>query len=98
VSVVSVLELPVREGAEEAITGAYAEGKNFELSHESGGFLGGRLLRPLVSGAPFLVIAEWETPADYQRWLDNSVRATLAALIAPQLVGEVPVGLVYQDA
>ena len=47
----------------------------FERSRESGGFLGGRLLRPLGAG-PLLVIAEWESARYYQGWLDNPVRAS----------------------
>jgi heme-degrading monooxygenase HmoA len=97
-SVVSVLALPVRLGAEEAIARAYDEAEIFEHSRRSGGFLGGRLLRPLRGGDAFLVIAEWETEDDYQRWLDNPVRASIGAQIAPNLSGEVVAGIVYEDA
>ena len=97
-AVVSVLTLPVRAGAEEAIARVYDEAKIFEHSRRSGGFRGGRLLRPLRAGDPFLVIAEWETKDDYQRWLDNPVRKTIGAQIAPHLDGEVPAGSIYEDA
>jgi heme-degrading monooxygenase HmoA len=97
-SVVSVLELPVRAGAEAAIARVYEEAEVFELSRQSGGFLGGRLLRPLRVGEPFLVIAEWESKADYQRWLDNPVRESLSAQITPHLTDDVREGSVYEDA
>ena len=97
-SVVSVLTLPVRVGAEEAIESAYEELGIFELSRESGGFLGGRLLRPLGAGEPFLVVAEWEGPEDYQRWLDNPVRAALNERIARYLSGGVAAGALYEEA
>lgn len=97
-SVVSVLYLPVREGAEDDLARTYEEAGIFELSRQSGGFRSGRLLRPLRAGEPMLVIAEWETAADYQRWLDNPVRATLGEQIMPHLAGEIVAGTPYRDA
>jgi heme-degrading monooxygenase HmoA len=97
-SVVSVLELPVRAGAEATIARVYDDAEIFELSRQSGGFLSGRLLRPLRAGDPFLVIAEWESKASYQQWLDNPVRESLGAQITPHLTGDVGEGTVYEDA
>lgn len=97
-TVVSVLRLPVRVGAERAIARAYEQARVFELSRESGGFLGGRLLRPERPGEPFLVVAEWETAADYRRWLESPVREGLGELLAPHLSGDVPAGEVYEEA
>ena len=96
-SVVSVLYLPVREGAEDDVVRTYEEAGIFELSRQSGGFRSGRLLRPLRAGEPMLVIAEWDSDADYQRWLDNPVRATLGEQIMPLLAGEVVAGTLYRD-
>lgn len=93
-----MLSLPVRAGEEESIARLYDELEIFELSRRSGGFLGGRLLRPLGAGEPFLVIAEWVGPEDYQRWLDNPIRAELGGRIAPLLDGEVAAGTVYTEA
>jgi heme-degrading monooxygenase HmoA len=95
VAVVSVLLLPVRAGAEQAIARAYVEARVFELSSESGGFLGGRLLQPERPGEPFLVVAEWETPGDYERWLGSAARAGLSVHLAPHLSGDMPAGAVY---
>jgi heme-degrading monooxygenase HmoA len=96
-SVVSVLVLPVLPGSEEAIARVYDEAEIFERSRQSGGFLGGRLLRPLRAGEPFLVIAEWAAPEDYQRWLDNPARESLGGQITPLLAGDVPAGALYEE-
>jgi heme-degrading monooxygenase HmoA len=74
----------------------FAEFDIFERSRESGGFLGGRLLRPLTDGAPFIVVAEWESSASYQDWLDNPRRAELSAAFDDLLAGEVPAGEVFE--
>jgi hypothetical protein len=39
----------------------------------------GELLRP-IAGGPYVVIATWDTVADYQTWVDSPVRAELAAV------------------
>jgi hypothetical protein len=44
------------------------------------------------------VIAEWESKAYYQRWLDSPVRESLGAEITPHLSGAVGKGAVYEDA
>jgi heme-degrading monooxygenase HmoA len=96
--IVSVLRLPVREGAEEAFARAFADLRVFEHSRESGGFLGGRVLRPLVPGESFLVVAEWENADAYRAWLDNPVREQLGAGLEHMIDGDVPVGSLYEDA
>jgi heme-degrading monooxygenase HmoA len=96
VSVVSVLRLPVRPGSEDALVRAFAELEVFKHSERSGGFLGGRLLRPLAGG-PFLVIAEWESDRAYTGWLENPVRERLGAHIEPLLAGEVEAGDLYES-
>jgi heme-degrading monooxygenase HmoA len=96
--IVSVLRVPVRRGAEEELARAFADLQVFERSRQSGGFLGGRLLRPLSPGEPFLVIAEWKDAEAYQGWLDNPVREQLAASLAHLVDGDVPTGALYEDA
>ena len=95
-SVVSVLRVPVRAGDEARLAEAYARHEIFERARESGGFRSGRLLRPVAAGDPFLVVAEWDDAAAYQRWLDNPVRAEIAAHLEPLLVGPLAGG-VYQE-
>jgi heme-degrading monooxygenase HmoA len=96
-TIVSALRLPVRPEAAAEFAARFQELDVFERSAESGGFLGGRLLRPLVEGAPFLVIAEWEHAGAYQAWLDNPVRAELSEQIDPLLTGEVVPGELFEE-
>jgi heme-degrading monooxygenase HmoA len=96
-SVISVLRLPVRPGAVEELARAFDELDVFGHSERSGGFLGGRFLRPLAEGAPVVVIAEWETPGSYQGWLDNPVRNALSEQLAPLLADEVAAGELYEE-
>jgi heme-degrading monooxygenase HmoA len=96
VSVVSVLRLSVREDAGPELERLYEELSIFDRARESGGFSGGRLLRPLDDG-PYLVVAEWDNARAYQRWLDNPVRADLGQHIEPLLAGDVPVGELFEE-
>jgi heme-degrading monooxygenase HmoA len=97
VTVVSVLRLPVREDAREELPSSFDELQIFERSREGGGFLGGRLLRPLEGDGPFLVVAEWESADAYREWLDNPVRAALAARLEPLLDGDVMAGQLFEQ-
>jgi heme-degrading monooxygenase HmoA len=96
VTVVSILALPVRAGAEEELVGLFSELEVFERSRESGGFLGGRLLRPL-DGAGIVVVAEWETAEAYRGWLDNPVRAELGERLQELMTDEVTHGKLYEE-
>ena len=42
-------------------------------------------------------MAEWESDAAYRGWLDNPIRAELAAQIEPLLSGDVEAGGLYED-
>jgi heme-degrading monooxygenase HmoA len=95
--IVSVLRIAVRPGVEAEFVSRFAESRVFEHSHESGGFLGGRVLQPLVAGEPFLVVAEWESPDAYQGWLDNPVRAELSAALEPLVADDVGHGGFYEE-
>ena len=96
-TLVSALRIPVRAGAEDDFVRAFAGLRIFEHSRRSGGFRGGRLLRPLAAGEPFLVVAEWVEADAYQGWLDNPARDELKATLEPLLAGEL-LGGVYEDA
>lgn len=97
-TVASVLPLVVRPGAEDDLVRLFADLAVFEQARRSGGFVGGRLLRPLSAGDPFLVIADWESADSYQGWLENPVRDELAARLEPLLADEVAPGGLYEDA
>lgn len=96
-TVVSVLRLAVRPGAEEALARAFAELRVFEHSRESGGFRHGRVLVPRDSGEPVLVVAEWDREADYERWLTNPVRDRLSEALGPLLAGPPGGGSLYEE-
>jgi heme-degrading monooxygenase HmoA len=95
--VVSVLSIAVHTGGEDDFVRAFDELGVFEHSRRSGGFHGGRLLRPLAEGRPFLVVAEWDDSAAYQRWLDSPAREELKTKIEPLVAGEVAGGGLYED-
>jgi heme-degrading monooxygenase HmoA len=96
--IVSVLPLAARPGAEDDFVRAFAKQNIFEHSSRSGGFVRGRLLRPLTRGEPFLIIAEWDEPGSYERWLENPVRDRLSAALKPLLAEQVASGKLYEDA
>jgi heme-degrading monooxygenase HmoA len=96
-SVTSVLRLMPRDGRGADFARTFVELEIFEHSRRSGGFLGGRLLRPLVDGEPFVVVAEWENPDAYQGWLDNPVRAELGERLEPLLDEDVASGQLYEE-
>jgi heme-degrading monooxygenase HmoA len=97
VTVVSVLRLNVRDGAGGDLARLYDELEVFEHARQSGGFRSGRLLRPLVDGTPYLVVAEWESAEAYQGWLDNPVRAELGQQLEPLLAGEVAAAELFEE-
>jgi heme-degrading monooxygenase HmoA len=96
--VVSVLALAVRPGAEDELVRTFAEQDVFGHSRRSGGFVSGRLLRPLEPGDPFVVIAEWDGPESYQGWLDNPIRGQLSAALEPLLAEHVVPGRLYEES
>ena len=96
--VVSVLPIAAKPGAEDDLVRVFAEQGVFEHARRSGGFVAGRLLRPLAQGEPFLVMAEWESPESYQGWLDNPVRDQLSAALEPLLAEHVTAGGLYEEA
>jgi heme-degrading monooxygenase HmoA len=94
VTVVSVLHLRARGGAD--LGAAFARFEIFERSRQSGGFLGGRLMRALDGGG-YLVVAEWEDAKAYQGWLDNPVRADVNAQLGPLLLDGVGSGELFEQ-
>lgn len=96
-SVVSVLPIAVRPGREDELVRAFRELQVFEHARGAGGFLGGRLLRPLAAGDPFLVVAEWESEGAYRGWLESPLRRELASRIEPLLLTSVQQGGLYLE-
>jgi heme-degrading monooxygenase HmoA len=96
-TVVSVLRLTPREGGGPRLERAFSELEIFEHSRRSGGFLRGRLLRPLTAGEPYAVVAEWEDADSYQRWLDNPVREEMRGELEPLLSSDVASGELFEE-
>jgi len=95
-TVVSLLRMPVRPGREAELVRAFDDLEIFERSRVSGGFLRGRLFRPVGRG-PLLVLAEWQSARDYQEWLDNPVREELRGRLEPLLAGDVEAGELFEE-
>ncbi len=92
--IVSVLRLPVRDGCEEDVARFYADRDVFGIAARIEGFRSGSLLRPEESGAPFLVVAEWEDAAAYELWLASPEREELGHGLLP-LLRATPDGSIY---
>jgi heme-degrading monooxygenase HmoA len=97
-TVVSLLTLPLRDGAGDELTRRFAELGIFEHARESGGFVRGRLLTPLAGRGDVVVLAEWESAAAYEAWLGNPVREELGAGLQELLLDDVAAGELYEDA
>src|SRR5262249_24067304 len=95
--VVSVLELHVVPGSEQAVARAYDELGIFERARESGGFRSGRLLEPADPGRPMLVIAEWDGAGSYERGPGNPVREQLGDPLEHMLPGDPTVVGVFSE-
>jgi heme-degrading monooxygenase HmoA len=93
--IVSVLELPVRAGSEQAVIEFYVEHEVFRLAGEGLGFRSGRLLQPTEPDGAFIVVAEWDDAEAYGRWLESPSRAELSAELDPLLDGA-PSGRIYE--
>lgn len=93
----TILEIPVRAGAEESLVELFRAEAIFELAARNEGFLGARLLVPSECGRPFVVIAEWADEAAIQRWVDDPARGHLDEPLAAHVEGE-PVRRVYAIA
>ena len=97
VGVVSILRLLPRAGAGAELEETFERLQIFEHSRRSGGFRGGRLLRPVADGEPYVVVAEWETAAAYQGWLGNPARGELGRQLEPLLAQDVIPGELYEE-
>jgi heme-degrading monooxygenase HmoA len=96
-TVVSVLALAARPGAEAELARRFAQLEVFERARELGGFRGGRLLRSVDEPARFLIIADWTSAEAYGGWLRSSTRDELSAELVPLLAAEVVAGELFVD-
>lgn len=80
----SIIRLNVTSGREREFEESFRKRRVLERAKEAARLRTGELLRPLVAGSPYVVVATWNTAADYQAWVDSPVRAELAT-IPPRL-------------
>lgn len=75
----SVLTLKAAAGQAAALEELYAERGVLDRARRFPGCRDAQLLRS-IDGSPatHLVIADWDTAADYQRWVDDPWRAALS--------------------
>jgi heme-degrading monooxygenase HmoA len=93
-STVSILQVPVRPGSEEAFAETFTRLRVFDKAASLAGFRRGRLLQPVVPGEPLAVVAEWDGPEWYERWLEHPDREALGEELEGLVDGEMT-GVVY---
>lgn len=82
----SVLSLNAAPGCTRAIEEFYAEHGILAHAKEFAGCRDAVLLRSTGDGAAtHLVIADWDSPEDYQRWVDDPWRAAVSRQLADLL-------------
>lgn len=93
---VSVLRIPVRAGSAAEYVEAFRRLHVFDRAATLPGFRSGRLLRPVAEGEPFTVVAEWDGPEWYERWLEHPAREALSAELDALVDGEIA-GAIYTE-
>lgn len=82
----SVLPLRSAPSRGAALEKFYADHRVLERARAFAGCRDAVLLRPTDGDlAGYLVIADWETASDYQRWVDDPWRAALSGQLADLL-------------
>jgi heme-degrading monooxygenase HmoA len=82
----SVLTLRAAAGQARALEEFYAEHGILDRARKFGGCRDALLLRSVDGGpATHLVIADWDTAADYRRWVDDPWRAAVSRQLAALL-------------
>ena len=82
----SVLTLRATAGQAGALEALYADHGVLARARVFPGCRGAQLLRSVDGGtATHLVIADWESAADYQRWVDDPWRDALSGRLAALL-------------
>jgi heme-degrading monooxygenase HmoA len=82
----SVLTLRAAAGQSGALEALYAQQQVLERAKEFPGCRDAQLLRSIDdSPATHLVIADWDTAADYRNWVDDPWRAALSGRLTALL-------------
>lgn len=80
----SIIRLNVVSGREREFEESFKKRRVLERAKAAARLRTGELLRPVAGNGPYVVVATWDSPADYQAWVDSPVRAELASM-APRL-------------
>lgn len=95
----SVLYLHPRGGDAQAVADLYRRRDVLEVAVAQDGCLAAELQLPVDASGPVIVTALWDTPEDYQRWIDNPARAAssdeLDELVEPPAASSIRHGDLY---
>ncbi len=94
----SVLQLHPKNHDYESVIEFFREEHVLEQSRDSGGLVEATVNIPMSRSGPMLVIAVWQTPADYDRWLSNPARAAFTPRLAALVEGAPGNGATYEIA
>jgi quinol monooxygenase YgiN len=79
----SVLRFALLPGRRDDFIETFTRIEVLKASRDQAGFRGGRLLVDVDDPDTALVIAEWDSPASYQGWLDNPAREDIGEQLSP---------------
>ena len=91
----SVLFFSILPGRRDAFVAGFRRLDVLGRASRQPGFRRSQLHLPVDGGDEALVTADWDSPAAYQGWLDNPVRAEIQAELGPLLAAD-PVPRVYE--
>ncbi len=75
----SIIRLNVAAGREREFEESFRRRRVLERAREVARLRTGELLRPLAGGS-YVVVATWDSAADYQVWVNSPVRADMSAV------------------
>ena len=81
----SVLRLHAAPGRADEVAQFYAEQAILDRARAFAGCQDAVLLRSTGDDSVYLVIADWDAPSDYQRWVDDPWRADVSRRLADLL-------------
>ena len=70
----TIIKLKVASGREREFEDTFRTRGVLALARDVARLRTGELLRPLRAGDPYVVIATWDSPEDYARWVNSPLR------------------------
>jgi quinol monooxygenase YgiN len=92
---VSVLHFTLLPGRRDAFVETFRRIEVLAVSSHQAGYRGGRLHVDADDPDAAMVIAEWDSPAAYQGWLENPAREGIGEALSPFWTEE-PQGRVFE--